>query len=107
MSEQQQAIHVRVKALFADARELPPERRAAFVEQGAAGDEEVRSRVMGLLAALDGPEPFLRDPTAGPTENDAAPTINTSPLREGPGTRIGPRARIPYRVLAISGPSSS
>ena len=43
-----------VKAVVADALEMPAEQRAAYVDRVCAGDDELRAEVESLLAASDG-----------------------------------------------------
>ena len=43
--------HKPVGAIFDAAIELPPERRAAYVQEACAGDDPLRQRVEALLRA--------------------------------------------------------
>ncbi len=54
----------RVARLFDQAVELPPEGRAAFLDQACAGDDELRREVESLLRADDGATAFLETPAA-------------------------------------------
>jgi serine/threonine-protein kinase len=55
----------RDEEIFADALELPPEARAAFVAQACAGDAALQARVEALLAADAEAQLFLEPPPAG------------------------------------------
>jgi WD40 repeat protein len=56
--------------VFHQARELPPERRAAFLDAACAGDEALRSRVDDLLRADDAGS-FLSQRVTGATPAEA------------------------------------
>ncbi len=94
----------RMREIFDQARRLPKPERAAFLDGLAAVDGPMRAQIEDMLAALDEAGPFLSEPTQG--HLDAAPTADSSaaadtvvtPLREGPGTRIGP-----YKILQAIG----
>src|SRR6266404_7533657 len=51
-----------VDQLLDTALELPPEKRAAFLDQACAGDEELRKKLDALLASDDGAHSFLEKP---------------------------------------------
>ena len=51
-----------VDQLLDAALELPPEKRAAFLDQACAGDEELRKKLDALLASDDGAHSFLEKP---------------------------------------------
>src|SRR5438128_2632182 len=99
MSEQ----HVdRVKALFDRVVELPPDRRAAFLEGACAGDQALRVEVQRLLAydagfsGGVGGEGRLQSPlvrTAGPA---AVPADGPAPAAGPPG---GPIRVGHYRIV--------
>ena len=59
-------------SIFADAVELPPSARAAFVTQACGGDVELRREVESLLAAHDGDAGFLKSPAVAPVDRNAA-----------------------------------
>src|SRR6266404_2783382 len=63
--------------------------RRAYVAESCQGDEELRQGVEGLLAAHERAGHFLATPLA----DEPAP-FDGSPVREGPGTVIGP-----YKLL--------
>lgn len=77
-----------VDALFADALDLPPEERAAFLDAACAGDAALRDAVAQLLAASDASDTLLDAPRAADWAAPllAAPDIN-------PTARVGP-----YRI---------
>jgi serine/threonine protein kinase/tetratricopeptide (TPR) repeat protein len=69
-------------------RSAPAERQAYL--DGACGDDaELRGRVEALLRAREAPDDFLDPRAAGPFV-----TVPERPVREGPGTVIGP-----YKLL--------
>ena len=53
----------RVKAIFADAAELPPDGRALFLDSACAANGELRVRVEALLSADEEAGDFLSEPT--------------------------------------------
>jgi serine/threonine protein kinase len=88
---------------FDQARRLPKPERAAFLNGLAAVDGPMRVQIEDMLAALDEAGPFLSEPTQGhgdasPTADSAAAATLAAPLREGPGTKIGP-----YKLLQLIG----
>ncbi|MFO0856202.1 MAG: serine/threonine-protein kinase [Phycisphaerales bacterium] len=93
----------RMRAIFDQARRLPKAQRAAFLDGLASVDVSMRTQIEDMLAALDEAGSFLSAPTQ--QASDVAPTSDfnetdtvVSPLREGPGTRIGP-----YKILQLIG----
>jgi tetratricopeptide (TPR) repeat protein len=78
------------ESIFAAAlgKASPAERRA-FLAEACAGDAELRACVEALLLAHDNPDSFLEPRSAG-----LALTVDEQPLRECPGTVIGP-----YKLL--------
>jgi serine/threonine protein kinase/tetratricopeptide (TPR) repeat protein len=85
----------RLLQLLARALELPAAARKAFLDSKCGGDPELRLQLEGMLAAAAGqaavPQPA---PTADARPVTSAAPAATAPLREGPGTTIGP-----YRLL--------
>ena len=75
--------HKAVGAIFDAALELPPERRAAYLQEACAGDEALRQRVEALLGAHDSAGAFM-DSLAAPGRE----TEKVNPV-EKPGDRIG------------------
>ena len=69
------------RQVFADAVELPAERRAAFLKEACGADDELLKRVQELLDAYSDESPVLR------TLHDALTEVQK--ISEGPGTRIG------------------
>jgi len=82
-----------IKSVFLSAVELPPEQRAAFLDEATAGDATLRRLVQAMLKAHDDPDSFLSQPAF-----EFAPTVDVPftepPLLEGTGTIIGP-----YKLL--------
>ena len=75
--------------IFKAAVKLPPERRAAYLDQACGSDAELRAEIESLLHAHDTACSFLEDVPAGPE-----PTEDYQPIAERPGTVIGP-----YRLM--------
>jgi hypothetical protein len=71
-------------AVFSDARRLPAQERAAFLDKACAGDAALRQRVEELLQASDEAGAFLQSPAAFPPSG----TVPAIPA-EKPGDRIG------------------
>ena len=90
--------HEHLRLLFDRAMELPPAARTAFLDSKCSHDAELKQRLAAMLAAA-GDERFLSSPTGQiPTPSPDDDTLATAPLREGPGTRIGP-----YKLLQLIG----
>src|SRR6266567_2257570 len=73
-----------VGAIFDAAMELPPERRAAYVQEACAGDDPLRQRVEALLRAHQSAETFMLSPAV----TSRGETVVVKPA-EQPGDRIG------------------
>ena len=71
--------------IFKAAVKLPPDRRAAYLDQACGSDAELRAEIESLLHAHDATGGFLEDVPAGPD-----PTEDYQPIAERPGTVIGP-----------------
>ncbi len=71
--------------IFKAAVKLPPERRAAYLDQACGSDAELRGEIESLLLAHDTSASFLENLPAGPD-----PTEDYQPIAERPGTVIGP-----------------
>jgi serine/threonine protein kinase/tetratricopeptide (TPR) repeat protein len=85
--EQQSAGTTREESLFDAARTLPPEQRAAYVEQQCGADVALRDRVASLLKAFEQSGGFLETP---PAAGGPARTIRVVvPPTENPGDIIG------------------
>ena len=54
----------RLEEIFSAARELPPQQRAAFLEQACGGDADLRRQADSLLAAHDQAGQFLQPTVA-------------------------------------------
>jgi serine/threonine protein kinase/tetratricopeptide (TPR) repeat protein len=81
------------KEIFGEALELPPDRRARFVESACDGDAVLRQRVDDLLAADEAAGEFLGSPTIGQAPEKSLPNP-----AEIPGDHIGP-----YRLVRVIG----
>jgi serine/threonine protein kinase/tetratricopeptide (TPR) repeat protein len=82
----------KANALFLKALELPtPAERKAYLDQACASDEALRAEVEALLEAGARAGDFLEHPAGGPSP---IPTVDERPIREGPGSAIGP-----YKLL--------
>src|SRR5262249_11615079 len=83
--------NLRTESLFWSALALSsPEERARYLDQACGGDPQLRARLAELLAAYPQDEGFLDPPTCGP----AVTVAEEAPVREHPGTEIGP-----YKLL--------
>jgi tetratricopeptide (TPR) repeat protein len=77
----------RLEELFAEAVELPADRRTAFVEQATAGDPELRRQLLGLLEHDTGAGERIHRAVRGVAKAAAAPI-------DWDGRRFGP-----YRIV--------
>ena len=86
-----------LKALFTDALELPPHRRAAFVERVCGEDLAMRENLSGLLAAYDEASGFFESLSGIVRPNDAAGSrrVTADPYRLTGGTVLH------YEILEI------
>src|SRR6516162_3649106 len=73
-----------VGAIFDAAIELPPERRATYVQEACANDAALLQRVEALLRAHESAESFMDSPAVAP----GGETVVVKPA-EQPGDRIG------------------
>jgi len=78
--------HQREAAIFDVVMELPPEQRAAYLDQACGGDPALRQRVEALLKACDSRCEFLDSPTDPARRQTFEITV---PPSEKPGDRIG------------------
>jgi serine/threonine protein kinase/tetratricopeptide (TPR) repeat protein len=76
--------HKPVGAIFDAAIKLPPERRAAYLQEACAGDDPLRKRVEALLRAHDSAGTFMDSLAVAPKRE----TVVAKPA-EQPGDRIG------------------
>ncbi|MBL9030967.1 MAG: serine/threonine protein kinase [Phycisphaerae bacterium] len=102
MLERPMPEHADLRRIFDLVIDLPAAERPAALARECGGDDALRRRLEAMLAAADD-DRFLVSPTSSP----AAQTIRTSaadnatlsaPMREGPGSRIGP-----YKLLQLIG----
>src|ERR1039458_630515 len=75
-------------AVFSDARKLPAQERAAFLDKACAGDAALRHRVEELLQASDEAGAFLDSPAAIPPRSGETVGLPAIPANK-PGDRIG------------------
>ena len=71
--------------IFKAAVKLPPDQRAAYLDQACGSNAELRREIESLLRAHDASGSFLRDHSS---RSDA--TEDFEPIPERPGTVIGP-----------------
>ena len=81
---------IRVKQIFQEAFELPPEEREVFLAKACEGNSDLRAEVETLLSAHDDGGDLLQSPTAMMPGNSLP--------AEGPGTTIGR-----YKLLQLIG----
>lgn len=79
----------REQEIFLAALELPPERRAAYIEATCAGDKALEQRIRLLLEYAGDSSDALQTGLDSMTISAFA-----APLHEGPGSTIGP-----YKIL--------
>src|SRR5262245_57366370 len=79
----------KVKRIFVEASELPPEQRSAFLDRQCAGDAQLRQAVEVLLAADQRAGSFLAGPTSNP--DDVATSLHATDVMP---SHIGP-----YRIV--------
>ncbi len=75
-------------SIFSAARQLPPERRAAFLEEACAGEAALRERIEELLQTSEKAAAFLETPAPSLLNPQIAPRSAAVPA-EKPGDRIG------------------
>jgi hypothetical protein len=85
----------RVKEVFNQAVDLPPEKRASFLDAACGADTPLRRRVDLLLNSLENAGTFLASPTQ--TSPAGGPTPEGVELR--PGSTLGTR----YRIIGLAG----
>ncbi len=71
--------------IFKAAVKLPPDRRAAYLEEACGSDALLRGEIESLLRAHDTSGSFLEENPAG-----RGPNATFEPIAERPGTVIGP-----------------
>jgi eukaryotic-like serine/threonine-protein kinase len=96
--------HENLRRVFELVLAAAPDERAALLERECRGDAGLSRRVEAMVTAAEDSR-FLAEPTLGPgiTPVAADPWASgvdaiAAPLREGPGTRIGP-----YKILQLIG----
>jgi len=83
----------RLRHILDSAADLPPARRAAYLDSACAGDTLLRIEVERLLVDLERAGQFLKDPTIEPPSTNRAPTTLSAALT-GIGSHVGP-----YKLL--------
>ncbi len=76
----------RVKEVFTDALEKPPEQRQAYLEDACRGDRRLRDKVERMLAAMEGAADFMSGDgqiAANDTQSVSA-TTHRHPESSGP-----------------------
>jgi hypothetical protein len=86
---------VRVKEVFNQAVELPPDERASFLDAACGADTPLRNRVERLLNSLADAGTFLASPTQ--TSPAGQPALEGAQL--GPGSTLATR----YRIVELAG----
>ena len=86
---------VRVKEVFNQAVELPPDERASFLDAACGADPPLRNRVERLLNSLADAGTFL----ASPTQTSPAGLPASKGAQLGPGSTLGTR----YRIVGLAG----
>ena len=93
------ADRTHVRQIFLQVADLPPVQRAEALARACGSDHTLRAEVEGLLRADGASAQAANAPTVSSASPlaDAAAT-SAAPVREGPGSRIGP-----YKVLQLIG----
>lgn len=98
----------KIKSLFDAAQELEPKKRAKFLDNACAGDEDLRREVENLLNSLANAEGFMETPAAAEVasmfedKNTSAANQTTGELNSGnlvAGTVLASR----YRIMGLLG----
>jgi WD40 repeat protein/serine/threonine protein kinase len=76
----------REEEIFAGAVQLPPDQRAAYLDEVCAADPVLRRRIEALLGALERASPLLKEPALPEPGRALAASL---PATERPGDRIG------------------
>ncbi len=87
----------RLREIFDGAIDKSGNERRAFLDGACVGEPGLRAQIESLIAAGEERDQFLSSPTSDSGRGPEAVTME-SPLREGPGTRIGP-----YKLLQLIG----
>ena len=74
----------REQEIFAQALELDPAKRSAFLDEACGSDGDLREQVESLLAAMDeaGQHGFFGQPTSG-AEEVSAESFDSEDIRAG------------------------
>src|SRR5262245_32088774 len=85
-SDLTEPLSERGQAIFDGALQLPPQQRAAYVEQACANDPTLCHQVKTVLDAHEKADGFLDPPAAAKEAKTIALSI---PVTEKPGDKIG------------------
>ncbi|MDX2148955.1 MAG: tetratricopeptide repeat protein [Planctomycetota bacterium] len=95
----------KLQELFEQVIDLERAQREKYLASACGDDTALRTEIDALLRAHESAAKFMASPTAGSlahampaTDTSAATATVTAPLREGPGTRLGP-----YKILQAIG----
>lgn len=97
----------RLREIVSRAIALPKDQREAYIAHASESDTALAAEARELVAAHDAAGSFMGSPTnkqasppvAGPSDpTPPTPPTLSAPLREGPGTRVGP-----YKLLELIG----
>ena len=89
-------LWARIKAVFLDALDQPPDRRVAFLARECADNDELRRQVESLLASDAAAASFCEVPAAALLAGSGPPPSSAQYLQ--PGTRLGA-----YEITAFIG----
>ena len=78
-------IWKRIRPILAEALELEPDRRDAYLDKACDGDPALRSQVVSMIRAGESAGGLADATAAGPVIDAASPV----PIADGPGQRIG------------------
>jgi serine/threonine protein kinase/Flp pilus assembly protein TadD len=98
------AFAKRLREIVSRAIALPTDQRDAYITYASEGDAALAAEARALVAAHDAAGSFMGSPTTPAAETLVSPSAFASaatmagPMREGPGTRIGP-----YKLLQAIG----
>ena len=94
----------KLQEIFEHVIDLDHTQREAYLASACGDDVALRKEIDALLRAHDGAAKFMASPTAGslvestPNADSSMAATFIAPIRESPGTRIGP-----YKLLQLIG----
>jgi len=77
------------ESIFEAVLQLPPDRRAGYLDQACAGDAQLRQRVEALLLAHEQAGHFMTESVPPPPVATIQISPESLPVSEKPGDRIG------------------